>query len=351
MALDVMMLRVNSIWALRGISSSNRGESRPSSRARFALLSWHSSGRTFHTTSSSSSRPRKSRLATLFCYSDSQQSFPGTSIEELRRQLESLNLEAEQARGRANAARARFMRLTETVENLRMRAVTELKSGNEGSARQLIGEKQKVMQALEKSKQRAELLEELCNKLGEVISSKERQVMASLSSTAVGVDESSNTGGLNVRIVSPKANDLAYDGAAYDEKIGDFRREDMNGRMNSLNDQNVQDSRSYNGADDDDDDDDVSDSAKETDDRSTDAVSAMLSSRAEMYPDFLSRVDNHLQEAEVQLHGFLNIAAMVMPKDVNEKSKEKVNVVRQIWQDVLVARARIRKAVQAEDFG
>ena len=60
------------------------------------------------------------------------------------------------------------MRLTESVENLRMRARIELKAGKEESARQLIAEKQKIMQALERSKKRAEVLEELSNTLGEV---------------------------------------------------------------------------------------------------------------------------------------------------------------------------------------
>ena len=60
------------------------------------------------------------------------------------------------------------MRLTESVEKLRMRARIELKAGKEESARQLIAEKQKIMQALERSKKRAEVLEELSNKLGEV---------------------------------------------------------------------------------------------------------------------------------------------------------------------------------------
>ena len=60
------------------------------------------------------------------------------------------------------------MRLTESVENLRLRAGIELRAGKEENARQLITEKQKIMQALERSKKRAEVLDELSNKLGEV---------------------------------------------------------------------------------------------------------------------------------------------------------------------------------------
>ncbi|KAI5055826.1 hypothetical protein GOP47_0029347 [Adiantum capillus-veneris] len=229
------------------------------------------------------------------------------------------------------------MRLTETVENLRMRAITDLKSGKEGSARQLIAEKQKVMQALEKSKQRAELLEELCNKLGEAISSKELQVIASLSST-VAVDDNSTTT-LNVRIVSPKAENLAFDGVVATEETGDLSN-DLIDSMDSLNDHDGEAARPHSGVD---------DATIETANPSTDAASAMLSSRVQMYPDFLLGIDNRLQEAEAQLHGFLNIATMVVSEDVDKITKERVTVVRQIWQDVLVARARIRKAVHLED--
>ncbi|MCO5570405.1 hypothetical protein L7F22_024126 [Adiantum nelumboides] len=232
------------------------------------------------------------------------------------------------------------MRLTESVENLRMRAITELKSGKEASARQLIAEKQKVMQALEKSKQRAELLEELCNKLGEAISSKELQVLASLSSV-VGVDESSTTP-LNVRIVSPKAENLACDQVANTKEIVDPRRDELIDTMGSFYDHGGDASRPRRG---------VEDDAIETDTPSTDTVNTILSSRVQMYPEFLLRIDSYLQVAEVHLQGFLNIAAMLVPEDVDKVTKEKVMVVRQIWQDVIGARARIKEAAHQEDLG
>lgn len=287
------------------------------------------------------SRPlRCPRIAAPSCYSDAQNSPPSTSTENLKGQLEALHLEAEQARARANAARARFMRLTETIENLRMRAIVDLKSGKEESARQLITEKQKVMQALEKSKQRAELLEELCNKLGVAISSKEVQLIAALSSATVGVDESNNTIA-SVRIVSPKADDLASDWVVDVKEKGDSVKNDIDDQMNLFDGQDAEALRSSVAEDD----------ALEMDQSSDDVVNAMLSTSPEMYSNFLSKIDNHLHEAEVQLYGFLNIAAMVLPEDVGMKTNEKVATVKQIWHDVLSARARIRKAVQQEDFG
>lgn len=323
MASNVMMIRANLNWE-KGV-----------------LVSWVSQRRSSSLPSPASfGPPRCPRIAAPSCYSDAQKNPPSTSMEILKGQLEALHLEAEKARARANAARARFMRLTETIENLRMRAIVDLKSGKEESARQLIAEKQKVMQALEKSKQRGELLEELCNKLGEAISSKEVQLIAALSSATVGVDESNITTA-SVRIVSPKADDLASDWTVDVKENGEAAKKDADNQMNLFNDQNAGALGSSVTEDD----------ALEMDRSSDDGVNAMLSLRPEMYSNFLSKIDNHLHEAEVQLQGFLNIAAMVLPKDVGIKTNEKVATVKQIWHDVLSARARIRKTVQQEDFG
>lgn len=92
------------------------------------------------------------------------------TAENLREQLEALQQEAEQVRGRANSARLRFMRLTHVVEQLRQRAAMDVRNGKEDSARSLLIEKQKVMKALEASRQRAELLEQLARKLNVVCS-------------------------------------------------------------------------------------------------------------------------------------------------------------------------------------
>lgn len=68
----------------------------------------------------------------------------------------------------ANSARLRLLRLSEAAEKLRKQASLSLKRGKETDARELLFQKKKVMQALEKSKVRIELLDELCTKLNEV---------------------------------------------------------------------------------------------------------------------------------------------------------------------------------------
>ena len=65
----------------------------------------------------------------------------------------------------ANSARARFIRLTDAVEQLRQRAAVDVRQGHEANARLLLVEKQKVMKALEAARRRAELLEQLAGKL------------------------------------------------------------------------------------------------------------------------------------------------------------------------------------------
>ena len=68
----------------------------------------------------------------------------------------------------ANNARLRLLRLSEAADKLRRRAATSLPMGKEDDARELLFQKKKVMTALEKSKGRIELLDELAAKLNEV---------------------------------------------------------------------------------------------------------------------------------------------------------------------------------------
>lgn len=68
----------------------------------------------------------------------------------------------------ANSARLRLLRLSEAAEKLRRQAALSIRKGKENDARELLFQKKKIMDALEKSKNRIELLDELCLKLNEV---------------------------------------------------------------------------------------------------------------------------------------------------------------------------------------
>lgn len=68
----------------------------------------------------------------------------------------------------AKSARLRLLRLSEAAEKLRRQAAISVQTGKENDARELLFQKKKVMLALEKSKRRIELLDELSTKLNEV---------------------------------------------------------------------------------------------------------------------------------------------------------------------------------------
>lgn len=56
------------------------------------------------------------------------------------------------------------MRLSEAAENLRRQAAISIQTGRENDARELLFQKKKVMQALDKSKARITLFDELSSK-------------------------------------------------------------------------------------------------------------------------------------------------------------------------------------------
>lgn len=69
---------------------------------------------------------------------------------------------------KANSNRLRLLRLSEAAENLRRQASLHVQTGKENDARELLLQKKKVMQALDKAKARIELLDTLSSKLNEV---------------------------------------------------------------------------------------------------------------------------------------------------------------------------------------
>ncbi|XP_050378043.1 uncharacterized protein LOC126795244 [Argentina anserina] len=120
--------------------------------------------------------------------------------ENLRVQLGQLHFEAETTREKANNARLRLLRLSEAAEKLRRQAAINVRIGREDEAREMLFQKKKVMQALEKSKKRIELLDELSAKLNEAITVKERQLIGNVALDLEVVRQDAYS---PVRIVSP----------------------------------------------------------------------------------------------------------------------------------------------------
>ncbi|PON73077.1 forkhead-associated domain protein [Trema orientale] len=125
-----------------------------------------------------------------------------SNTEQLRAQLDQLHSEAETARAKANNARVRLLRLSEAAENLKRQAAVSVRTGKEDDARELLFQKKKVMEALDKSKTRIELLDELSTKLNQAISMKERQLIGNVALDLEVIHEDASS---PVRIVSPTA--------------------------------------------------------------------------------------------------------------------------------------------------
>ncbi|KAH9706204.1 Forkhead-associated domain-containing protein [Citrus sinensis] len=124
-----------------------------------------------------------------------------TNTEQLRSQLDQLHTEFETTRAKASSARLRLLRLSEAAEKLKRQAAINVHRGKESDARELLFQKKKVMQAMEKSKNRIELLVELCTKLNGAISVKETQLIGNVAlDLEVDLEDPSGL----VRIVSPK---------------------------------------------------------------------------------------------------------------------------------------------------
>ncbi|KAL2609841.1 hypothetical protein R1flu_028414 [Riccia fluitans] len=147
------------------------------------------------------SRRRMRRMMTSVMNSARPTADGGPSTDELKGELEALQLEASQARDRYESSRARFMRLAQVAEQLQQRAIIELKLGCEGNARQLLTEKKKVLSAADISKRRSQLYELLSIKLSEAISQKESQLMVALSSTPAKVTTYEEP---TVRVIFPR---------------------------------------------------------------------------------------------------------------------------------------------------
>ncbi|KAL2459857.1 hypothetical protein Fot_54601 [Forsythia ovata] len=107
-----------------------------------------------------------SRANSVLGFSPSPSTTGIIKTEQLRQQLDLLHKEAENTRAKANNVRLRLMRLSEPAEKLRRQAAISVQAAI--NAWELLFQKKKVMQAMEKSKSRIEVLDELLAKLNEV---------------------------------------------------------------------------------------------------------------------------------------------------------------------------------------
>lgn len=254
------------------------------------------------------------------------------NTEQLREQLDDLHKEAEVTRAKASSARLRLMRLSEAAEKLKHQAAVSVQTGKENDARELLIQKKKVIQAMEKSKNRIELLDELSAKLHKVISDKENQLIGTVASE---LKVSREPASAPVRIISPReeyprtstesdvksshlvqtSQDDELQGGSPGIKL--CNGEDLNCDENSVGRQVLKEVDAFRSLKD-------------------------LSS----YKEFLEHIDLQVNKLEDELNSFLTYSALIL--ESKKLGNSKVKQVMEILEDVHHMRARIARMIQNE---
>lgn len=254
--------------------------------------------------------------------------------DQLRAQLDQLHSEANNARAKANNARLRLMRLSEAAERLRRQAAISVQTGKENEARELLFQKKKVMQALEKSKSRIELLDELSAKLNEAISVKESQLINNVSlDLEVGGEDALSS----VRIVSPKeeTTENSNENEYFDfrpSEVGKGQEEQFltdNQASVLLNSEDIQQGNVNVGIWDKDD---------------------MIGSLQQIssYQSFLEHLDQQLSKIEGELVAVLRLSTLILENEEKPKNS-KLQQTMDILESVRGIRLRITSIMQTKE--
>lgn len=240
-----------------------------------------------------------------------------TDTDQLRDQLDQLHFEASNTRAKANKARQRLLRLSEAAEKLQQQAAISVQAGKENDARELLRQKKKAMQALEKTKSRIELLDELSTKLIEAISLRERQLVGTV---ALNLEIEREDAAAEVRVVSPPSESLGVDGSS---------EKDL---LNSGDDQELQDI-TYNMP-----------TKHETNNLegclqvNNDLISSLTGLTS--YEDFLDRIDQHLNKVEAEVITVVKFSTLIL-----ESEETPANVKLQQLMEILDAVRHVRQRI------
>ncbi|CAE5956718.1 unnamed protein product [Arabidopsis arenosa] len=224
----------------------------------------------------------------------------------LRSQLDRLHAEAESTRVKANSNRLRLLRLSEAAENLRKQAAVNVQTGKENDARELLLQKKKVMQALDKAKARIELLDTLSSKLNEAISVKETQLIGNISLDLEEDGENSTSGGIHIVSPKPKSTEDGHE--------NDHTHLDSEGSQ--LIEKNFEDYQEL-----------LDNHVLE--DVSTGSILKEVSS----YESFLESLDQKLSRIEAELVTVVNVASLVLnheDKPKNLKVQQSAEILEEI---------------------
>ncbi|KAM3287129.1 hypothetical protein P3S67_020559 [Capsicum chacoense] len=254
------------------------------------------------------------------------------NMEKLREQLDHLHKEAQDTRNKANNARSRLLRLSEAAEKFRRQAAISVRTGKENDARDLLFQKKKIMQAMEKSKSRIELLDELAAKLNEAITMREKQLIGNV---ALDLEIATDDAPSPVRIVSPKD-----DNPDNSDENEDFDPETINlddsQELQAPNDSNA-DLKTDNELK------DLEASTSGNVSKEADRINNLK--EVSSFEEFLERIDQQLRDIEVELVTFLRFSSLILEsKEKLENSK--VQQALDVLEGVHQLRGRIESIVQ-----
>ncbi|XP_050226739.1 uncharacterized protein LOC126676558 [Mercurialis annua] len=246
-----------------------------------------------------------------------------TNTEQLRTQLDHLRMEADTTRAKANSSRSRLMRLSEAAEKLTRQAAISVNSGKENEARELLLQKKKVLQALERSKSRIELLNELSTKLNEAISVKESLLIGNIADLEVNGEDASGP----VRIVSPKEE------VVVDKDEDEYTDNKLNGSSNKDVQLHTDAEASLQAAE------DLGILRKDV--LGEDGKIIGLDSISS-YEDFLEHIDLQLNRIESELVVILNVSTLLL-SDEDKPKNSKVQQTLELLESVRAVRNRVDK--------
>ncbi|CAK8538746.1 unnamed protein product [Lathyrus sativus] len=255
------------------------------------------------------------------------------NTEDLRSQLDQLHAEAHTTRTKANSARLRLLRLSESAEKLQKQAAISIQKGDEDYARDTLLQRKQVLQALEKSKIRIELLDELSAKLSEAISLKESQLIGNVT---MNIEDTTQDDSSPVRIIAPK-EEVLEDSLNDDSDSGKMKFNDIQDVKISLESQeNPLDDKEI----------DNLLKSLSTDTGNENSVSSSLS-KISSYEDFIEHIDQKLSEIESELVSVLNVSILVLDKEERPKNFRWQQTT-ELLESIHGIRLRIRNAKEAK---
>ncbi|KAJ1379018.1 hypothetical protein SESBI_47288 [Sesbania bispinosa] len=255
------------------------------------------------------------------------------NTEHLRSQLDQLHAEEDSTRAKANSARLRLLRLSEAAEKLKKQAAICMQKGEENDAREMLFQRKKVLQALEKSKSRIELLDELSTKLSEAISLKESQLIGNVT---MNIEDTTEDASSPVRIIAPK-----------EEVQKDFSKDDSDPNMMKFSDiQDVQLSMESQGNPLDGKETENLQGSPSTGGWNEDKIAISLS-EISSYEEFMEHIDQKLSEIEAELVTVLNVSTLVLDSEERPKNS-RLQETMELLESIHGIRQRIKSTKEAK---